>query len=73
MSDLDDLRSLLDDEPDVFSGSGFEQDIVTNVSEGKIFGLTAGERMILSVIVFMAVTGVSIALLLATNTVVFQH
>lgn len=39
------------------------------VDTGKIFGLTAGERMILSMILFLAVTVLSSALLLATGTI----
>ena len=71
MSDIDDLRRSVMDDPDEPFSSGFENDIVA-VNEGKIFGLTAGERMILSIIVFMAVTSLSFAILLVTNTVVLR-
>jgi hypothetical protein len=37
--------------------------------ETRIFGLTAGERMILSVILFIAVSVLSVAILFATNTI----
>lgn len=66
--DVDDLRnSVLRDE--------FETDFdVVEVDrrkagEGRIFGLTAGERMILSVVLFLAVSVLSVALLLLTNTI----
>lgn len=66
--DVDDLRnSVLRDE--------FETDFdVVEVDrrkagEGRIFGLTAGERMILSVVLFLAVSVISVALLLLTNTI----
>jgi hypothetical protein len=68
MSDLDDLRnSVLVDE--------FETDFnvrevrASEVNEGRIFGLAAGERMILSIILFLTVSVLSVALLLATGTV----
>jgi hypothetical protein len=65
--DTDELRDglLQDDAPtfDVREVQSYE------VSEGKIFGLAAGERMILSVILFLAVSVISIALLFATNTI----
>lgn len=67
-TDVDDLRSS------VFQDE-FETDFdVTEVrreevSEGKIFGLAAGERMILSIILFLAVSVLSVALLFATGTI----
>ena len=72
MSDMDELREFVmsDDEPFGDYREGMVQQ--NEVSEGKIFGLTAGERMILSIILFMAVTVLSIAILLATNTVVLR-
>ncbi|HVO42565.1 MAG TPA: hypothetical protein VMT34_08075 [Aggregatilineales bacterium] len=70
MSDIDDLRKMvMEDEP---FDSNYEKEIVTKVNEGRIFGLTAGERMILSIIIFLAVTVASIAVLLATNTIVLH-
>ncbi|MEP7286322.1 MAG: hypothetical protein ABI947_11195 [Chloroflexota bacterium] len=71
MSDNDDLRrSVTSDE--------FETDFDVRearrdeVSEGRIFGLTAGERMILSIILFMAASVFGIALLFATSTIVLH-
>jgi cell division protein FtsL len=40
------------------------------VEQKRIFGLTAGERMILSIIFFIAVSVLSVALLFITNTIV---
>jgi hypothetical protein len=39
------------------------------VSEGRIFGLNAVERMILSIILFLTVTVLGVALLLITGTI----
>lgn len=66
--DVDELRnSVLRDEFET------EFDVVEvdrrQVSEGRIFGLSAGERMILSVVLFLAVSVLSVALLLVTNTI----
>jgi hypothetical protein len=71
MSDVNDLRSAVTEDE-------FETDFDVRearsgeVSEGKIFGLAAGERMILSIILFMAVTVLGIVLLLATNTIAIR-
>ena len=54
MSNADDLRSLVNQ--DEFE-TGFGVREVEDVNEGRIFGLTAGERMIISVILFMAAAG----------------
>ncbi|MBX3084168.1 MAG: hypothetical protein KF716_21215 [Anaerolineae bacterium] len=67
MSDYQDLRDELtpDDKPlDDWSGKNRDE-----IDTGKIFGLAAGERMMLSIILFLTVTVLSIALLLATNSV----
>ena len=62
-------RSLLVEE-----GQDFERLTVRReeVSEGRIFGLNAVERMILSIILFLAVLVLGIALLLATGTIVLH-
>ncbi len=68
MSDVNDLRSSVSE--DEFETDFDVKEVRSNeVSEGKIFGLAAGERMILSIILFMAVTVLGIVLLLATNTI----
>lgn len=66
MSDGDDLRSSLITD-DFETGFGIEE--VRKVDEGRIFGLTAGERMILSIILFLAVSVLGVALLFLTNTI----
>jgi hypothetical protein len=71
MSDLNDLRSAVN-EDDFETDFGVREVRNTEVSEGRIFGLTAGERMILSVILFLAVTVFGIAILFATRTVVLH-
>ncbi len=67
-----DLRSSL------LSG-GFEAEDYENaavgrgeVSEGRLFGLNAVERMILSIVLFLAVTIIGIALLFITGTVAIR-
>ena len=42
------------------------------VSEGRIFGLDAVQRMVLSIVLFIVVTVVGIALLFATGTIVIR-
>jgi hypothetical protein len=71
VSNVDDLRSsvLTDDFETDF---GVKEVRANEVSEGRIFGLTAGERMILSIILFLAVTVLGIALLFATGTIVLR-
>ena len=66
MSNGDDLRSSLINE-DFETDFGITE--VKKVDEGRIFGLTAGERMILSVILFLAVTVLGVALLFITKTI----
>ena len=62
-----DLRSsLLDD----LSFSGEDVSVsASQVADGSIFGLTAVERMILSIVLFLAVTVLGIALLFITGTI----
>ncbi len=65
---VDELRgTVLQDEFE--TDFGVQEVQATEVSEGKIFGLTAGERMILSIILFLAVSVLSVALLFATGTI----
>jgi hypothetical protein len=67
----DDLRNLVTQ--DEFETDFGVTDVRANeVSEGKIFGLAAGERMILSIILFLAVTVLGVAMLFATNTIVLR-
>lgn len=69
MPDESDLRQLVSQ--DEFE-SNFGVDVVgrEQANAGRIFGMTAGERMILSIILFMAVTVLGLALLFATQTIV---
>lgn len=64
----DDLRDSL-----VLEEFETEFDVVEKQAEeidtGRIFGLTAGERMMLAIILFLAVTVLSGAILLATGTI----
>lgn len=64
----DELRQSLIFE-DFEKDFGVREKRAEEVDTGKIFGLTAGERMILSMILFLAVSVLSSALLLATGTV----
>jgi hypothetical protein len=71
MSNVDDLRnSVMDDEFE--TDFGVREVRANEVNEGRIFGLSAGERMILSIILFLAVTVLGVALLFATGTIVFH-
>ena len=72
MSDLNDLRSSIND-AEFESDFGVREIGANEVTEGRIFGLGAGERMILSVILFMAVTVLGAALLFATGTIVLPR
>ena len=44
----------------------------TEVYDGRIFGLTAVERMILSIAMFLTVTVLGVALLFITGTIVIR-
>jgi hypothetical protein len=68
MTNLDDLRSALSGD-EVETNFGVQERRTEDVNDGRIFGLTAGERMILSIILFLAISVISIALLLITNTI----
>ena len=71
MSDLGDLRNSVN--VDEFETEFGVREVGTSeVSEGRIFGLTAGERMILSVILFLAVCVLGAAVLFATGTIVLR-
>lgn len=66
---LDDIRSnLVEDELPMFDD--VPSPAAQRVEPKRIFGLTAGERMILSIIFFIAVSVLSVALLFITNTIV---
>ena len=71
MSDIDDLRAgVVEDEFETDFGV---REVGTNeVTEGRIFGLTAGERMILSIILFLSVSVLGVALLFITGTIVLR-
>ncbi len=70
-SDVSDLRrGVMGD--DFETGFGVHEVSASEVSEGRIFGLTAGERMILSIILFLAVTVLGVAILFATGTIVIH-
>ncbi len=70
-NDSGDLRSSLITD-DFETEFGVREVRAQEVSEGRIFGLSAGERMILSIILFLAVTVLGVALLFATNTIVLR-
>lgn len=71
MSDINDLRKAVADS-EFETEFGVREVGSGEVSEGRIFGLTAGERMILSIILFLAVTVLGVALLFLTNTVALR-
>lgn len=83
--EFDDLRSLtnekkgnnqqqmsfddFDDDDDAFEiGREIESN---NLGDGRVLGMTAGERAFLSVIVFLNVVVLGVGLLLATGRLVF--
>jgi hypothetical protein len=70
-SEMDDLRSSVWQD-DFETEFGVKEVRANEVDEGKIFGLAAGERMILSIILFLAVSVLGIALLFATGTVALK-
>jgi len=71
----DDLRDLrFDDEPEIdFDGDddNFLEDRGGSHSESKFMGMTAVERMFLSIFLFMNVVVLGLALLLATRRISF--
>ncbi|PJF36533.1 MAG: hypothetical protein CUN49_05010 [Candidatus Thermofonsia Clade 1 bacterium] len=66
---IDDIRGRLMEDDLFESFDDVPGPAVQRVEQKRIFGLTAGERMILSIIFFIAVSVLSIALLLVTNTI----
>ena len=71
MSDINDLRRDINDD-EFETDFGVREVGSAEVSEGRIFGLTAGERMILSVILFLAASVLGVAVLFATGTIVLH-
>lgn len=73
MSDLDDLRRFTEDDPEDESiDIDFENTpVLTESSSGdRLFlGMTAVERMFISIFLFMNITVLGIALLLATGRI----
>lgn len=72
MTDDNDLRrSILEGGIDV---EDYENSAVKSneVTDGRIFGLTAVERMILSIVLFLAVSVLGIALLFITGTIAIR-
>jgi hypothetical protein len=71
----DDLRDLrFDDEPEIdfeAEEDTFLEDRSAIQSESKFLGMTAVERMFLSIFLFMNVVVLGLALLLATHRIVF--
>ncbi len=68
MSDLNELRQVareLDNDPAI------RVDIPEQVDDGRLFGMTAIERMFLSVGMFFITLFFSLVLLLATNSITF--
>jgi hypothetical protein len=70
MSNMDDLRSEVTG-PEYETHFGVTE--VSPVSEGLIFGLTAGQRMIISVILFLVAAVLGVAVLFATGTIVLPR
>jgi hypothetical protein len=71
MSNVDDLRRSVASD-DFETDFGVREVRANEVNEGRIFGLAAGERMILSIILFLVVTVLGVALLFATGTIVLR-
>ena len=63
------LRQLLTTDDSLID---LEDVAVKREEDGRIFGLNAVERMILSFVLFMTVTVLGIALLFITRTIVIQ-
>ncbi len=69
VQDDSDLRAGMLATDDV---GNFEDVVAPVESEGRIFGLDAVQRMVLSIVLFLVVTVVGIALLFATGTIVIR-
>ena len=68
-NDDSELRQLLTTDDSLID---LEDVAVKREEDGRIFGLNAVERMILSFVVFMTVTVLGIALLFITGTIVIR-
>lgn len=69
MTDDSDLRSsMMGNEP----VEDFDVGAVAAELDGRIFGLNAVERMILSIVLFLAVTVLGVALLFVTGTIALR-
>ncbi|RMG88889.1 MAG: hypothetical protein D6712_02705 [Chloroflexi bacterium] len=73
---LDDLRSSFEDEDlgvefeeDEFADFDFEGQVIAEAAPKKFLGMTAMERMILSIFLFLNVFVLGLALLVATNRI----
>ena len=66
-----DLRSSMLDSDD-FVDPNEMVSAPSEVNDGRIFGLTAVERMILSIALFLTVTVLGVALLFITGTIVIR-
>lgn len=73
MSDFDDLRGLTDEDEDDFSFDDIPEDNVLPSADDdapeRFLGMTAIERMFLSIFFFMNVLVLGVALLLATGRI----
>jgi len=74
MSELDDLRSTLnrddDDESEFALPVDFGEEAPQSSGDGRLLGMTAGERALLSGLVFLVVMVIGLALLVITERVV---
>lgn len=71
MDDDRDLRSSMLNSDDFVDPSEMVS-TSSEVNDGRIFGLTAVERMILSIALFLTVTVLGVALLFITGTIVLR-
>lgn len=74
MSELDDLRSTLnrddDDEPAYALPIDFGDEAAPPSGDGRFLGLTAGERALVSALLFLVVLVIGLALLVLTERLV---
>ncbi len=66
---LDDLRQTDDDFNEFDEDSGDEAEMRPTVTRRGFLGMTAAERMILSIMVFLLVTVLGVLVLLATGRI----
>ena len=77
MSNMDDLRSIVDDDDkQEFSFDDLGMEIAADgeraeAKDPKFLGLTAGERAFLSVVLFLNVLVIGVGLLVVTGRIVF--